>query len=78
MIIKFTARNMPMYKGTDGYGKTIELNSGDTADVADAIGKMLCAKYHHNFQEVKSTSTVEVESKSDKKGRKLQSYRSKT
>lgn len=77
MIIKFTARSMQSYKGTDGMGKSLELSKDQTAEVSDAVGKILCQKYHHNFVEVKNSESVEAPAKGDKKQRKVASFRAK-
>lgn len=77
MIIKFTARTMQAYKGNNGLGQIVELAKDQTAEVSDSVGKLLCQKYHHNFQEIKEETKVELPSKSDKKQRKVSNYRSK-
>lgn len=77
MLIKFIARSMPSYKGTDGMGKVIALSKGETAEVSESTGKLLCQKYSQNFEEVKVISPSELPSKSDKKQRKVASFKAK-
>jgi hypothetical protein len=77
MIIKFIARTMQVYKGTDGNGNSLDLIKDQTAEVSETVGKLLCQKYHHNFIEVKDSASVEKPSKSDKRQRKLTTFQSK-
>ena len=50
MRIKFTAKTMPRYAGHDGKGNAIDLTAGDTAEVTDAIGKLLVQRFGGNFE----------------------------
>lgn len=77
MVIKFIARTMPAYKGSNGMGALIELSKDQTAEVSESVGRMLCQKYHQNFQEIRENKQSEEPSKSDKKQRKTQVYRAK-
>lgn len=50
MLIRFKAKTMQKYAGIDGLGGSIALGENETAEVSEAVGKILLQKYGTNFE----------------------------
>lgn len=49
MIVKLKG---PAYRGADGNGGSLDLKTGDKAEVSDSVGRLLLARYKNQFEEV--------------------------
>lgn len=50
MRIKFKAKTMREYKGYNGSDGLVEMKAGDTAEVSDAVGQILCQRFSQDFE----------------------------
>ncbi len=79
MLVKFLGQSMKGYAGIDGNGGHIKLAQGETAEVAENVGKILLTRYGKNFELVlpDEDEKSEVAPQEDKFYRKSKSIRTK-